>query len=307
MKIGIFGTGAMGGIIGAAFAQVGHNVTFIARGAHLAAIRQNGLRIEGDRGEFTLQNAQATDSPAEAGPQDVLFMCVKQWDLDTAAIAARPMVGPHSTIIPVQNGIDAADRLAAVLGQDRVMPGSVFITGAIAAPGVIRQIGTFQRVTFGERDGSMSPRGQDILKEALAGGLQAHFSEDIELVIWDKFSFLVPHSSMTAATRLPLGKFREDAEVMATYEAIMSETVAVGRARGVNFPPDQVAKTMAFMRTLPPHHISSMAVDVIRGNRIELPWLAAKVVELGRTLGVPTPATAHIYAALKPHILGTPA
>lgn len=304
MKIGIFGAGAMGGLMGAAFAQQGHQVTFIARGAHLAAIRENGLRIEGDRGSFVVRNARATANPAEAGAQDLLLICVKNWDLDDAAVAALPMAGPETVVVPVQNGIDAAERLGAVFGPGRVMPGSVFITGAIDGPGVIRQIGTFMRFTFGEADGTRSARGEAILAAALAAGLQATLSDDITLVIWDKFSFLVPHSSMTAVTRLALGKFREDAEVMALYEAIMTETVAVGRARGVRFPADQVAKTMAFMRTLPAHHISSMAVDVIRGNRIELPWLAGKLVALGREMGVATPATAHVYAALKPHVMG---
>ncbi len=295
----------MGGLLGAAFARAGEDVSFIARGAHLAAIRQTGLRIEGDRGEMLIHPAQATDDPATIGPADLVLICVKQWDVEAAGAAARPMVGPATTVIPVQNGIDAAERLAAIVGEDRVMPGSVFITGAITAPGVIRQIGTFQRMIFGERDGAMSERGQRILAAALAAGIEATFSPDITLVIWDKFSLLVPHSSMTSLLRLPLGKFREDAEVMALYRAVMEETVAVGRARGVRFPPDQVEKTMALMRTLPAHHISSMATDVIRGNRMELPWLAGKVVALGREMGIATPSSAFINVALKPHVMGT--
>jgi len=304
MRIGILGAGAIGGLLGAAFAGAGHEVVLIARGAHLAAIRAEGLCIEGDRGARRVHPALATDEPAAAGPVDLLLVCVKQWDVEAAGAAARPMLGPETVAIPVQNGIDAAERLAPILGAGRVMPGSVFITGAIAAPGVIRQTGTFQRFTFGEADGSRSARGERILAASLAAGLEATFSDDITLVLWDKFSFLVPHSSITALTRLPLGRFRAEAEVMALYRQVMEETVAVGRARGVRFAPDHVARMMAFVDTLPAHHIASMATDVIRGNRIELPWLAGKVLALGRETGVPTPACGFVWAALKPHVNG---
>ena len=306
MKIAIMGTGGIGAILGAALAKSGQNVTFIARGTHLAAIQNNGLRIEGDNGDTLIRPAQATDNPATVGAVDLVLVCVKQWDVDTAGEFIRPLVGPDTTVIPLQNGIDAAERLAPILGAARVMPGSALVTGAVIAPGVVRQTGTYQRIVFGEVDGQETARGRAIRDTGPAAGIEMVLSPDITLALWEKFCILVPHSSLNALTRLPIGRLRDDPDVMALYHALLDETIAVGRARGVRFPPDQVAKTLAVTRAFPPHHMASMANDVIAGNRIELPWLAGKVVALGRELGIPTPACTFAYQALKPLIAGGP-
>jgi 2-dehydropantoate 2-reductase len=187
------------------------------------------------------------------------------------------------------------------------MGGTALVTGAIVSPGVVHQTGRFQRMTFGELDGRSSARGERIRDLCQAAGFEGLLSEDIERAIWEKFHLLVAHSAVTALTRLPIGKLRDDPDLFALYEATMREVTAMGRARGVRLPPDIVETTLAFVRSLPPDHIASMAVDLIRGNRIELPWLSGKVVALGRQYGIPTPTNTFICTALKPYVNGAPA
>jgi 2-dehydropantoate 2-reductase len=307
MRIAVIGTGGIGGPYGASLAKAGVDVTFVARGAHLAAIRKNGLRIEGDRGETHIRPAQATEDIAEIGTVDIVLCCVKLWDLEGAAKQMRAIVGPQTAVIPLQNGIDAAERLIPILGSEAVMGGMAFVTGAIVAPGVIRQTGTYQRMTFGELDGEVSDRGTRLRDLCEAAGFEGVLSPDIMIPIWEKFILLVPLSGLNALTRLPLGKWRNDPDLLALYEAALRETVSVGVAEGVGLAPDSVDKTLAQMYSMPPHHTTSMGNDLIRGNRLELPWFAGKVVELGRRHGIPTPANGFIYAALKPYVQGAPA
>ena len=307
MRVAVIGAGGMGGVFGAALAQAGNDVTFVARGAHLNAIQRNGLLVEGDRGTTHVNPAQATDDPASIGPVDLVLFGVKLWDLETAAEQIRPIMGPGTIVIPLQNGIDAPERLAAILGPNAVMGGVAMASANITAPGVIHQIAPMQRLIFGEMGNRPSPRGASLRATCTAAGFESVLAPDMELALWEKFNLLVPHSGMTALTRLPIGQFRDDPDIFAVYEAAMRETTAVGRARGVRLAPDAVKKGLAFARSLPPYHIASMANDLIRGRKLELPWLTGKVVELGRALGVPTPANAFIYAALKPYVNGTPA
>jgi 2-dehydropantoate 2-reductase len=182
-----------------------------------------------------------------------------------------------------------------------------FVTGAIIAPGVICQTGTYQRMTFGELDGWVSERGQWLRDLCAAAGFEGVLSPDIMVPVWEKFILLVPLSGLNALTRLPLGKWRDDPELLALYEAALRETVSVGLAEAVRLPSDIVDRTLAQMRSMPPHHTTSMGNDLIHGNRLELPWFAGKVVELGRRHGIKTPVNAFIYAALKPYINGAPA
>jgi 2-dehydropantoate 2-reductase len=306
MRIAVIGTGGIGGPYGASLAKAGADVTFVARGAHLTAMRENGLRIEGDRGETHIRPAQATDDIAGIGTVDFVLSCVKLWDVEQAAEQIRPIVGPDSAVIPLQNGIDAAERMIRILGSEPVMGGMAFVTGTIVAPGVVRQTGTYQQMTFGELDGRVSKRGQRLRDLCEAAGFEGVLSSEIMVPVWQKFLLLVPLSGLNALTRLPLGKWREDADLVDLYEAALHETVAVGRAEGVRLPPDSVDKTLAMMRSMPSHHTTSMGNDLLRGNRLELPWFAGKVVELGRRYSIPTPVNGFIYAALKPYVNGAP-
>lgn len=306
MRIAVIGAGGIGGPYGAALARAGADVTFVARGAHLAAIRQTGLRVEGDRGETHIRPAQATDDIAGIGTVDVVLSCVKLWDVEPVAQQIRAIVGPQTAVIPLQNGVDVAERLIGILGREPVMGGVAFVTGTIVAPGVVRQTGTYQRMTFGELDGRTSERGRRLRDLCTAAGFEGVLSPDIMVPVWEKFVLLVPLSGLNALTRLPLGKLREHPELAALYETALRETVAVGLAEGVRLPADIIDQTLAWMRSMPAHHTTSMGNDLIRGNRIELPWFAGKVVELGRRHGIPTPTNGFIYAALKPHIDGTP-
>lgn len=304
MRIAVIGAGGVGGGFGAALAKAGGDVTFVARGAHLAAMRENGLKVEGDRGETLIRPCQATDDPASIGTVDFVLFCPKLWDVESAGAAIRPLIGPDTAVIPVQNGVDAPERLVGVLGKHAVMGGTVGISATIAAPGVIRQVGTFMTMTFGELDGSPSPRGERFLALCQKAGFTATLSDRIETAIWTKFILLTAMSGGTALTRLPIGKLRDDPDVFWLFEQIMRETEAVGRAKGVALAPDIVDRVLGSLKGNPPHMMASMAHDLLRGNRLELPWLAGKVVALGRELGVPTPVNATVFAALKPYANG---
>jgi len=306
MRIAVIGTGGIGGPFGASLAKTGADVTFVARGAHLAAMRENGLRVEGDRGETHIRPAQATDDIASIGIVDFVLFCVKLWDVESVGEQLRAIVGRRTAVVPLQNGVDAADQLISVLGPDAVMGGTAFVTGNIAAPGVVRQTGTYQRMTFGELDGRLSERGQRLRELCETAGFEGILSPDIRVPVWEKFILLVPLSGLHALTRVPLGLWRGDSDLLALYEAALRETVTVGLAEGVRLPPDCIDRTLAMMWSMPAHHTTSMGNDLTRGNRLELPWFAGKVVELGRRHDIPTPVNGFIYAALKPHINGTP-
>ena len=306
MRIAVIGTGGVGGGFGAALAKAGGDVTFVARGAHLAAMREHGLRVEGDRGETLIQPVKATDDPASLSPVDIVLFCVKLWDVESAGEQIKPLIGPHTGVIPLQNGIDSGDRLLPILGAAHVMGGTVGISATIARPGVIRQTGTFMSMAFGERDGRPSPRGEALRDLAKAASIATLLSSSIAVQVWEKFILLTAMSGCTAVTRLPVGKLRDDPDIFALFESVMHETAAVGRAEGVPLADDVVEKRAAMIKSQPPGVMASMGVDLIRGNRLELPWLAGKVVALGKKHGIPTPSNSAIFAALKPYANGTP-
>jgi 2-dehydropantoate 2-reductase len=306
MRIAVVGAGGVGGGFGAALAKAGADVTFIARGAHLAAMKREGLKVGGGRGETHLVPTHATDNPGEIGPVDIVLFCVKLWDVESAGQLIKPLIGPGTAVIPLQNGIDAAERLIPILGREAVMGGVAQISASITAPGVILQVGTFMRMIFGEFDGKISKRAQDFLALCLKAGFEATLSEQILTELWMKFILLAANASITAATRLPLGRLRDDPDLRAIFLAAWQEAIAVGRARGVALPADAIEKLLGFIGHAPPAMKASMALDLERGNRLELPWLGGKVVELGRELGVPTPTHSVLYAMLKPYIMGTP-
>ena len=306
MRIAVIGAGGVGGAFGAALANAGADVTFVARGAHLAAMRTTGLRVEGPRGDVHLSPTQATDDPGSIGVVDLVLFCVKLWDVESAGAAIRPLVGPQTAVIPLQNGIDASERLAPILGNDAVMGGVAQISATIAEPGLIRQTGTFMRLVFGELDGRITQRGQAFLALCERAGFDATLSDKIETELWMKFILLASNAAITAATRQPVGKLRDDPDISPYFAAAYQEVADVARARGVRLPDDAVEKISAGTRNMPPAMMASMAVDLIRGNRIELPWLSGKVVQLGRELGVPTPVHGLLHAMLKPYVNGAP-
>jgi len=306
MRIAVIGAGGVGGAFGAALTKGGADVTFLARGAHLKAMRENGLKVLGPRGDIHLQPTQATDDPAAIGPVDVVLFCVKLWDVESAGAAIKPLVGAATAVIPLQNGIDASERLIPILGKDAVMGGVAQISATIAEPGVIRQTGTFMRLVFGELDGRPSARGAAFHAACQAGGFDSTNSNEIVVALWEKFVLLATNSSVVSLTRLPFGKLRDDPEVFALFEKAFPVVAAVGRARGVKLAPDLEERLLKATRNFPPEMMPSMTVDLLRGNKLELPWLGGKVVSLGRELKVPTPTYDVIYAALKPYANGKP-
>jgi 2-dehydropantoate 2-reductase len=307
MRIAVVGAGGIGAIYGASLAKTGAEVVFVARGSHLQAMHENGLRIEGDRGETHIKPVWASDDIGGIGAVDYVLFAVKLWDVESVAQQLCPIVGPDTAVIPLQNGVDAAERLTAILGPSPVMGGTAFVTGAITKPGVVRQTGTYQRMTFGEIDGHSSERGLRLRDLCAAAGFEGVLSPDIRLPIWEKFILLVPLADLNALTRLPLGKWRADPDLAALFETALRETVAVGRAEGVALPCDAADKALATMWSMPDYHMTSMGNDLLRGNRLELPWFAGKVVELGRRHAIATPANGFIYTALKPYAEGAPA
>jgi 2-dehydropantoate 2-reductase len=306
MRIAVIGAGGIGAIYGAALAKAGADVIFVARGAHLAAMREKGLRIEGDRGETLVRPAQATDDVASVGPVDFVLSCVKLWDVQSAGAQLRPIVGPDTAVVPLQNGVDAHERLIPILGRETVMGGTAFVTGSIVAPGVVRQTGTYCQMTFGELDGRTSRRGERLREICAAAGIEGILSPDVMVPLWQKFLVLVPLANVNALTRLPLGTYRADQDTWRLVEGSLRETEAVGRAEGVRMAADAAEHALATIRSMPDHHMTSMGNDLLRGNRLELPWFAGKVAELGRKHAIPTPINDFVYAALKFYANGPP-
>ncbi|MEK9644284.1 MAG: 2-dehydropantoate 2-reductase [Alphaproteobacteria bacterium] len=301
MKVAMMGSGGIGGYFGARMAQAGADVSFIARGAHLDAMRKHGLRIDSpEMGDAHIAPVQATDDPAEVGAVDYVIMGVKLWDTEAAGHAIAPMLGPETTVLSLQNGVEGDDILASIVGEERLIAGVAFIGSAISAPGVIGHVGTMQRIVIGEREGGISPRIEALRDMLQKGGVMAEASEDIQRMLWEKFVFLVGLSSTTTLMRTTLGPVRENPESREFYLNVMRETVTVGRARGVNLPEDFADDRLAFSDGLPAEMNSSMHHDLQKGNRLELPWLAGTVVRYGRELGVPTPVCQTVYAALLP-------
>lgn len=304
MRIAVVGTGGIGAPLGASLAIAGQDVVFLARGAHLAAMRDNGLRVEGDRGETLVRPVQATDDPAAIGPVDLVLFCVKLWDVETAGEQIRPMIGAETVVIPLQNGVDASERLQPILGSEHVVGGVALVTGSIVAPGVIRQFGKHHRMTFGELDGRVTPRMEKVRDVCQGAGIDGVLSDKIQRARWEKFIVLVAASGLCALTRRPIGDLRDDPEIAPLIEDAMQEVVDVGRACGIHLPPDVLDPARAFIRDVPPNLTPSMAVDLRAGNRLELQWLAGRVVQLGVAHGVPTPVNRVVYAALKPYANG---
>lgn len=304
MKIVVLGSGGVGGYFGGRLAASGSDVTFIARGAHLEALRRDGLKITSALGDLHIPKVTAVQTIAEAGVADLVMVGVKLWDTEDVAATLKPIADSGAAIISFQNGVQKDDILRKYVPAEAVMGGICYIAATIAGPGVIAHAGTMQRIVFGKYGGQPSARGDAFLAACKAAGIDVELSNSIERLIWEKFVFLVGLSGTTSKFGTPIGPIREDAEKRAVLLETMREVVAVGRARNVPLRPDFAEDRLAFCDTIPATMTSSMQVDLERGNRLELPWLSGAVVDLGAQLGVPTPANAAIVQALSQYALG---
>jgi 2-dehydropantoate 2-reductase len=300
VKVAVLGSGGLGGYFGALLARAGQDVTFIARGKHLQALREKGWQVHSVNGDFTVQPTQATDRPEEIGQVDLVLFAVKTYHIDEALRSLPPLVGPATTVLTTQNGVDAADRAAAAVGPQAVLPGAVWIVSEVESPGVIRQLSPFRRIAFGERDGRISARAQAILEALQLAGAQAEISPDILKTIWTKYLFIASFSGVSSVVRLPAGGVKACPETMDLVRQAMGEVEAVARAKGIALDADVVGKTMAFVNDLGPDTTSSMQRDVAAGRRLEIEALSGTVVRYADELGLPAPAHRFIYAALKP-------
>jgi 2-dehydropantoate 2-reductase len=306
MRIAIMAAGAVGGYFGARLAQAGHDVIFFARGAHLEAIRRDGLRIESVRGDLHLNGVQATDKADGIAPVDVVLFAVKLWDSVGAAEIVKPLVGEGTRVITVQNGVDSVDMISPVVGKDKVVPGLAQISATIKAPGVIEHASQYQSLTFGHSDSRDDSVVTAFAEAGKNAGVDFLISKRIERDLWVKFILLVAMSSVTSVTRLPIGATRSDPDGKKMIQAIVAEVAAVGRARGVDLDDGAVERGQAVVFGVPESTRASMSFDLERGNRLELDWLAGRVVSLGRELNVPVPVCETIYAVLKPYRMGKP-
>jgi len=305
MRIAVMAAGAVGGYFGARLADAGHDVTFFARGAHLAAIRNNGLKIESALGDLHLTSVNVTDDPASVAPVEIVLFAVKLWDLETAAQSLRPLIGPSTQVITLQNGIDAVERAAPILGADHVAGGTAQIATVIEAPGVIKHTSKISIIRCGRLDRRADPTLTAFVAAGTKAGFDIALSDDIERDLWVKFVMLVGMSGITASTGEPIGRILADPDTRAMYLALMQEVVNVGRTKGVKLAADLAQERLQVVETTFPAGMkASMAHDLERGNRLELDWLAGRVVQLGRALGVPTPANDAVYAVLKLHRMG---
>jgi 2-dehydropantoate 2-reductase len=303
MRIAIFGTGGVGGYFGARLVAAGEDVTFIARGTHLAAMREHGLSIESPKGNLHLPAVKATDDPATIGPVDVVLFTVKLYDVDLSAAQLKPLIGPDTVVITLQNGVDAVEMVASHVGAEHVAGGAAYVVAVIDGPGHIRHT-TADRLVFGESDGRLSPRLQAFQAAGTRAGFVAELSPHVNVDLWVKFVRLGTWSGMTTVTRSPMGVIRSYPDLLDMMELALDEAMAVGRARGITFPAGLVDGTKEMVRTFPHSSKSSMLEDLERGRRLELPWLSGAIVRLGKESGVPTPTHAFIANVLAPFVGG---
>ena len=303
MKIAAMAAGGVGGYFGARLQQAGHEVTFFARGRHLAALQESGLTVESEHGNARLK-VRVLEDPAQAGVVDVVLFAVKLWDTESAAERLRPLVGAHTVVIPFQNGVESAERLRKFLPEPAVMGGSAYIATRIKAPGIIEHTGQMARLQFGPLVASQQPAAEAFLAACRQAGVQAEIPADIVRASWEKFVFLVGLSSATAVSRAALGTVRSDPDLRWLFEQAMRETWRVGRARGVKLADDFVEQRLAFADTLHADMKASLLHDLEHGGRLEAPWLCGGVARMAAELGLEAPVNRTVYGALKPYVHG---
>lgn len=300
MKILIMGTGGVGGYYGGLLAQSGNDVTFIARGDHLDAILQHGLKVKSVHGDFTVFPAKAARDPGEAGEVDLVLFSVKTYHTDEAARAIRPAVGPRTVVVSLQNGIDAAERIGRVIGREPMVGGVTWLSSAVEAPGVIRQTSQFRRIVLGELAGGLSEQVKSIHEVFGGMGITVELSEEIQKVLWTKLVFIAAISSAGSLTRLPLGDYRSIPETRTLLLRLMEEAKAVAQAQGVCLDEEVVPKWMEFIDSSPSGMKPSMQLDIEAGHRTELESMIGVISRKGRETGIATPATDFVYASLLP-------
>lgn len=303
MKIVFFGAGGVGGYFGGRLAQTGADVAFVARGAHLEAIRRDGLRITSPKGDAHVRDVRASADPADLGVADVVFLTVKMYDVDTAASELRPLVGPGTMVVTLQNGVEATDMVIRRIGADHVVGGVAYVAAVIAEPGLIRHT-ALDALIVGELHGALTPRLLALRDAASTAGFSFTASDDIRRDLWSKFVRLSVFSGLTSATRSPVGVLRANPALVQLMHAAVDEAMTVGRAHGVAIGPALKDEVFGMFNAVPSQAKSSMLEDLERSRRLELPWLSGAVVRLGREVGVPTPVHAMIETLLAPFVHG---
>jgi 2-dehydropantoate 2-reductase len=307
MRIAVMGAGGTGGYFGGLLARAGEDVTFIARGAHLEAMRRRGLTVKSSlAGDFTLP-VKATDNPGEIGLVDLVLFCVKTYDTEATAERIKPIIGPDTVVFSVQNGIDNWERIGRIVGPETVMCAVAQVSSVLEEPGVIAHRSERGKILLGEREGGASPRAERLLNTFQQAGIEAELRPDIQVDLWGKFVFICGFSGLTALSRLPVGPILACPETKALLRGTLEEGEAVGRACGVELPEDCVDQALALLSRPGPSGRGSMAYDLAAGRRLELEILNGTVVRLGREHGISTPCNFAIYAALKPYADGEPA
>ena len=298
MRVAFVGIGGLGGYFGGRLATAGNDLIFIARGAMLEALRKNGLRVESPLGDFALPRVQATAGPASVGHVDAVFVTTKAWQVSDAAQQIRSMVGPETVVIPLQNGVEAYDQLAAVLGAEHVLGGMCQISVMVAAPGLIRHMGINPLITVGEWNNVRTARLKRLVECLTAAGLDTQVPDNVQVALWKKFEFIASFGGVGAVTRAPAGVIRSVPGARSLLERAMSEIVGLAHAGGVPVPKESVASTMKFVDSLPPDGTASMQRDLMAGRPSELEAQSGAVVRLGRARNLPTPVHEFIYNAL---------
>lgn len=304
MRVAVMGAGGVGGYFGARLSRGGHDVAFIARGRHLAAIRADGLRVQSPLGDMHLRDPVVTADPAALDPVDLVLFGVKLWDTESAAEQLKPLLQPETAVVSFQNGVVKDDILRGVLGTKHVIGGVCYIAAAIAEPGVIRHSGPLQKLVFGEYDGSFSSRVEAFRDACLDSGIDVEVSSQIERTIWEKFVFLVGLSGTASLVRTAIGPIRGNQRARAFLHDVMDEVVQVARVYGITLPSGYADEQLAFIDTIPATMTSSMQIDLERGNRLEVAWLSGDVVARGQKVGVATPANRAIADMIAVHADG---
>jgi 2-dehydropantoate 2-reductase len=299
MKVGVFGAGGVGGYFGGRLAQAGVDVALIARGAHLAALRESGLSVRSMGGDFTVQ-VTASHDPSEIGPCDVVLFCVKSYDTDEAAAALGPLLKEETAVVSLQNGIDNEEKIGARIGPAHVLGGAAFIFARLAEPGVVEETGGPRKIVFGELDGSKSDRAERLLAACRAADVDAVLADDIRVVLWDKYAFLCALAGVTAAARLPIDRLIRVPESRELFAELVREVTLVARAEGVDLPDGIAEQKIAFVETLEPGSFASLYHDLIAERRIELDALYGELTRRAARRGVNVPASDVIYALLRP-------